>query len=140
MARRCDHQGAAGSLGRAEGVEPAVWELLDLLHHRALAAELHHREENRALGVGDRVGDSLKRDLRVAVWREADGYGGKAPSAPLEPPRGELAVIKAGRILPGLLEGLSVELGQLAVVEDENVVRLDVESAGREVGGATEHL
>src|SRR5215211_3619232 len=117
MARRRDHQAAARPLRRAEGVKPAAGQILDLLHHRAPAAELHHGEEDRALGAGDRIRDSLERDLGVAVRREADGYPGQTPSAPLEPLRGDLAVVEAGGVLPGLVEGLTVELGELAVVE-----------------------
>ena len=44
------------------------------------------------------------------------------------------------RIVPGLLERLLVERGGRRVVEDEDVVRLDVEAADAEVRRAAEHL
>ena len=61
-------------------------------------------------------------------------------AAGVVPARRERAGRVPVRVVPGLLERLLVQRCGRGVVEDEDVVRLDVEPADAEVRGAAQHL
>src|SRR5439155_19453760 len=74
-------------------------------------------------------------------WAETDRVAREAVvAARVVPARRKRTGGEGVRVVPGLLERLVVEGRRRGVVEDEDVVRLDVEPAHAEVRGTAQHL
>src|SRR5881394_2098770 len=88
-----------------------------------------------------RAAGSCRRRTAPVVRAETDRIARDAVvAAGVVPAVGEWTAGEAARVVPGLLERLRVQGGGRGVVEDEDVVRLDIEPPDAEVRGAAQYL